>query len=398
MPTYQQGMTYTNEGGAQIPIVSQADLDNLASAGFSPNPIAAPITPTQTPQQEAESMLSGMTSPMTLDQIRTREAGEREARRNSANALFDPTISRERIKGAGQVSSAEGVTGQAQGFNISTAETQYINNVQNQVADRISEIEKSKADWIATGDFEAAKRADTAIAQLSEYQNNLIIKKAELALSIGASRRSDAELDINTISALSKIPAGQSVTIGGKTYTGTATPDPFFSGSDITQLMKELPIGKTQTITDPSTGTTYTIKGIASSDPSIKMIESYDNAGNLTITSYKTDPMTGKVSVMNQVNGGRVGKVNVSGGGDGTDKDTEAFLKDVKDVVSKMASGTDGWDWKAGYEYIKTVYAPQNPDLVAPLTPEEIQALGGNPALDQNRLDIFLNKSQFYED
>ena len=37
MPTYQQGMTYTNQGGNIIPIVSQQDLDNLASIGISPN-------------------------------------------------------------------------------------------------------------------------------------------------------------------------------------------------------------------------------------------------------------------------------------------------------------------------------------------------------------------------
>lgn len=269
---------------------------------------------TQTPEQQAASMLSGMTSPMTLDQIREREANERAARRASADALFNPTIQRAQTTGAAQVSSAEGVTGQSQGFNISTAEAQYINSVQGQVNDRIAEIEKSKADWIATGDFQAAQRADDAIAKLSEYNNNLIIKKAELALSIGQSRRQDAELDINTITALSKIPAGQSVVIGGKTYTGTATPDPFFSGSDVTSMMKELPIGQTKQITDPSTGKTYTITGIASSDPNVKTIQSYDNAGNLTITSYKIDPMTGKVSVMNQVNGGNVGKSKTSGG------------------------------------------------------------------------------------
>lgn len=320
MPQYQPGMTYyTNNdtSGTPVPVVSQQDLDNLTNAGMTintPSTTPAPASTLASAQQQAGDMLSGMTSPMTLDQIRAREQADKDARRNTADALFDPQISRARVTGAKQVSSAEGVTGQNMGFNISTAEVQFINSVQGQVDDKINEIVKSKADFIATGDFEAAKRADDAIAKLSEYNNNLIMKKAELALSLRSDQRSQDTLNLQTLETLNKLPAGKSVTVNGQTYTGLAEPEPFFKSADIVSLMKELTVGKTQTLTDPSTGQTYTITGMASSDPSVKTIQSYDNSGRLTITSYKIDPTTGQVSVLNQVSGGNVGKAKTGGG------------------------------------------------------------------------------------
>jgi len=282
-------------------------------------------------------MLSGMTSPMTLDQIRQRESDERAARRASADALFNPQIRRAEITGEKQVSSGEGVTGQNMGFNISTAEVQFINTIQNQVDDRIGEIVKSKADWIATGDFEAARRADDAIAKLSEYNNNLIMKKAELALSLMSNQRSQETLNLQTLETLSKIPAGKSLTVNGQTYTGIADPEPFFKSSDIVSLMKELPVGQTQTLTDPSTGNQYTITGMASSDPSVKTIQSYDNSGRLTITSYKIDPATGQVSVLNQVSGGNVGKGRVGGGTPSTLSRTVLNKLNAKGLSDDMA-------------------------------------------------------------
>lgn len=323
MPTYVPGMTYhTNNdpNATAVPIVSQQDLDNLVAAGMNVNtPSATPAAQTANNsvtnyQQQASDMLSGMTSPMTLDQIRQQEADARAQRRASADALFNPQIQRATITGEKQVSSAGGVTGQNMGFNISTAEVQFINSVQNQVDDKINEIVKSKADWIATGDFEAARRADNAIAKLSEYNNNLIMKKAELALNLRSDQRAQDTLNLQTLETLSKLPVGKSVTVNGQTYTGLAEPEPFFKSSDIVSMMKELTVGTTQTLKDPSTGKTYTITGIASSDPNVKTIQSYDNSGNLTITSYKIDPTTGQVSVLNQVSGGNVGKGRVGSG------------------------------------------------------------------------------------
>ena len=109
------------------------------------------------------------------------------------------------------------------------------------------------------------------------------------------------------------IPAGQTKVINGVEYTGIAEPEAFFKSSDLVSLMKELNVGETQTIFDPNLGKDVTITGLRTDDPSIKSISSYDNAGNLTITSYKIGP-TG-AQLINQVGAGRVGKAKTTGGG-----------------------------------------------------------------------------------
>ncbi len=69
---------------------------------------------------------------------------------------------------------------------------------------------------------------------------------------------------------ISSIPEGETVTIGGQEFTGIKPPDeikPFFSGSDIISLMKDIPEGTSQEITDPNTGTKYTLTG--TKDPNV---------------------------------------------------------------------------------------------------------------------------------
>ena len=71
--------------------------------------------------------------------------------------------------------------------------------------------------------------------------------------------------------------------------------------------MKELPEGQTQEIEDPNTGEIYTIRGLKSEDPDIKTIQSYNDAGELTITSYRLNP-DGTFDIINQQTGGKIGK------------------------------------------------------------------------------------------
>ena len=80
---------------------------------------------------EADKAFSGLVAPMTLEQIRAREAETKAGVEQTASAVYDPNISREKQVGASQVSTAEGVVGQRQGFNISTAEQAFVADVQN---------------------------------------------------------------------------------------------------------------------------------------------------------------------------------------------------------------------------------------------------------------------------
>jgi hypothetical protein len=154
--------------------------------------------------------------------------------------------------------------------------------------------------------------------------------------------------------------------------------------------MKTLPSGTTQTLTDPNTGEEYTLTGLSTDNPNIKTMQATDASGNVTITTYRISDKGAEI--INQVSAGRVGKGS-GGSGSGTDKETENFLKGVEFTVEKLAN--EDWDWASAYNYMNSVYGRSNPELTAPLTPEEVQALGGDPSTDQNRLDIFLNKSQF---
>lgn len=348
MPTYVPGMTYhTNNdpNATAVPIVSQADLDNLVAAGMNiTTPQGNATTATNTIanyQQQASDMLSGMTSPMTLDQIRQREADERAARRASADALFNPQISRARVIGEKQVSSAGGVTGQNMGFNISTAEVQFINSVQNQVDDKINEIVKSKADWIATGDFEAARRADDAIAKLSEYNNNLIMKKAELALSLRSDQRSQDQFNLDLAKTLTDIPVGQTINIGGVQYTGIKPVEAFFKGSDLVSMMNDITYGEVRTVTDPNTGEEYSITGTANPDVYIAT----NNSGTVT----GIDKRTGKV--LYTVKGAANAKTGTGGGTTGGVP--TAFWADAQKEVAQLQKGEP---WGAVWDRLRLKY------------------------------------------
>lgn len=145
---------------------------------------------------EADKAFSGLVAPMTLEQIRAREAETKAGVEQTASAVYDPNISREKQVGASQVSTAEGVVGQRQGFNISTAEQAFVADVQNKVLDRVREVENIKANYISQGNLAAAERADTQLQQLNEWNTQMTIAKAEYALKVMSGAREDARLGL----------------------------------------------------------------------------------------------------------------------------------------------------------------------------------------------------------
>lgn len=279
-------------------------------SGYDPTKNYTQTTSSTTPSSglgSFEDFTSGLESPMSLEDIRAREAREREQRRIAAEAMFAPQIRRQEELGEMQVSSGKGVTGQSMGFNISTAEVAFIDNLQQKADQRVQEIEKAKSAYISSGDLAAADRADKAIQQLNDYNNQLIMAKMDYALKKFGVEQEQTKLNLTQFAQLAEIPEGMSWTApDGQTYTGLGgdSVDAFFKGSDIVSLMKTLKAGEEQVLTDPNTGTTYAIKGLASNDPNVGVISSYDDQGNLTITRY--DKTTGQV--LGQTIGGQVGK------------------------------------------------------------------------------------------
>lgn len=399
-----QSTTYIDANGQEQYGVNPADVaayyaqqqqqNNQGGSTTTPpnqNPPGGSNNSWQDYMDDSGDILDGMQSSTTVEDIRRREREERERNAAAAESIFGPRLNDARILGEKQVGSGEAQIGQSRGLGLSSAETSYIASIQKEVDTRINEILQAKAEYISSGNFNAAQRADAALEKLETSKNNLILQKADLALKLYSAGRDEAKFNFDVVSSLGEGKTWTDPT-SGKVYTGIkqSEVDPFFSGSDIVSLMKTLPSGTTQTLTDPNTGEEYTITGLSTDDPTMKTMQATDAYGNVTITSYR---VTDKgAEIINQVSAGRVGKGS-GGGGDDTDKDTEKFLKGVEDTVSKLAS--NDWAWGDAYNYMNSVYGRSNPELTAPLTPEEVEALGGDPSIDQNRLDIFLNKSQF---
>ena len=150
----------------------------------------------ETARAKADKAFSGLVAPMTLDEIRGRETTAKGLTAQTAEAVYDPAISRQKQTGAAQVSTTKGVVGQRQGFNISTAEQAYVADVQNKVQDRIQEVENNKASYIAQGNLAAADRADSQIQDLNEWNSQMTIAKAQYALQIMSGSREQAGLEL----------------------------------------------------------------------------------------------------------------------------------------------------------------------------------------------------------
>lgn len=199
-------------------------------------------------RSQADQAFSGLVSPMSLADIRAREAEQKAAAEKSATAQFNPQIAQEQKSGMANISTTQGVIGQNQGFNISTAEAAYLAGTQQEVSQRIKYVEDQKAAAINTGNLAAIQRADDQIAKLNEYNNQLTIAKANYALQLMSGNREQAQLELatktqalqeqraqqeqelaketlklNAYKTALDTPVGKDFTVDGVTYTGLAS-------------------------------------------------------------------------------------------------------------------------------------------------------------------------------
>jgi len=178
---------------------AQAGSGNAADSPNAPAGIRNLQTMTlNQAKSQAETAFSGIVAPMSLADIRAREEAAQKVIAETASSVYNPQISREKQTGAAQVSTGEGVVGQRQGFNISTAELAFVGDIQNKVQDRIKEVENTKAAYISSGNLAAADRADSQIQQLNEFNSQMIIAKANYALQLMAGNREEASLQLES--------------------------------------------------------------------------------------------------------------------------------------------------------------------------------------------------------
>lgn len=168
--------TYVAQQKANTGATGNAVVNAATTASATPNMTLSEA------QAKADAQLSGLATPMSLSEIRSREAEQKAAALAGAEAQYNPQIRAEQASGRRVLSSAEGATGQRQGFNLSTAESAYLSGIEADVNQRVKDVENQKAAAISTGNLAAIQRAEDNIAKLTEAQNNIALKKIELGL------------------------------------------------------------------------------------------------------------------------------------------------------------------------------------------------------------------------
>lgn len=175
-----------------VPTADPASSSSTTSS-FSALPTGMSLS---SAQSQADAAFSGLVAPMTVEEINQRETDAKAINQAAGESTFDPLVSREKQVGGSQVSTAEGVVGQRQGFNISTAEQAFVADVQNKVEDRVREVENQKATYISQGNLAAADRADAQLQSLNEWNSQMTIAKADYALQLMAGSRDEARLGL----------------------------------------------------------------------------------------------------------------------------------------------------------------------------------------------------------
>lgn len=173
-----------------------APVDNTSTTSTSSVTPSLSLADAQTQAGTVLGTNSGLVSPMSLADIRSQQESATLASKQSAEAQFNPQISRTERAGAIELGSAVGSTGQRQGFNLSSGESMYLSAVQDSVNKRISEVENQMAAAINQGRVDAAEKAQASIDKLNEYNNNLIMKRADIAMNLVTQNQQQQQIDI----------------------------------------------------------------------------------------------------------------------------------------------------------------------------------------------------------
>jgi len=182
MATNNLGQTVNSQGMTVAQMVAAGQASTAAA--LAGNSTATSSDPTAGVSSPAADPLEGLISPMSLGDIRNSEefrTGE-EALRAGADAGFDPGILRAKTEGRGQISTAEGITGQRAGFNVSSAEMSFIASTQDKVAGAIKDIQQQKQAYIDQGLMDLATQLEDREFKLITANNDLTLRRADLAL------------------------------------------------------------------------------------------------------------------------------------------------------------------------------------------------------------------------
>ena len=259
------------------------------------------------------------------------------------------------------------ILGRAGGFTT-TAGAQAMVTQENTIQNQLQELdsEKERVIGAARGAMMSGKSANfkALTDQLMEIEKMRYQRSQDEIsnfLNFMQEQRASEQMNLSTINTLSNIPEGKTITVNGKTYTGLKPEvvEPFFNATNLISLMKEVPEGTTQDITDPNTGTVYTLTGFKDAD----IYTATNDAGTVTGIDKNTGEVLWKVQGVGNQQGG-------SGGG-GTAKQGN-YPKGIWSAIeSGVSSLQKGEQWGTVWNRIKA----QFPDV----SNEEIDKfLGGS--------------------
>jgi len=198
----------------------------------------------------------------------------------SISADFGEAIQETRDTGGRIKGSLKRILGRAGGFTTS-AGGQALAAQESSLQQQIGKLRKAEAAAKAKAAMELRSEIGTVTSDTQESLRNIQNDirdaqndRAQLLLDLMGEMRSQRK-DAREASEVEAI-------------------DPFFSGSNIISLMKELEVGQTETITDPNTGTEFTISGLSQPTANTQLFRSVDqNTGNETFTTI--DKNTGQI-------------------------------------------------------------------------------------------------------
>lgn len=246
------------------------------------------------------------------------------------------------------------------GTNVATAESarnevfrtnaiQQLQNAHNDVLARIKNA-ASQDDWKAVGELRQN------LKNIQDEKDKLVQQNFTNTLAMNADVRAGQAADrsklMDTYNIVKDIPAGQTQTIDGQTFTGIKTPDPFWTSANITSLMEKLPEGETKTVHDPYTGHDITITGMQPDSANNQIFKSVnENTGDETFTTMNKN---GKI--VNQVvskGTGAVFKQKTGGGGSSAKQTPEekAFQDDLGKSIANLSKDPTQWGTEWNYMY-----------------------------------------------
>jgi hypothetical protein len=267
------------------------------------------------------------------------QAVERSQRRAEITSQYEEAIG-ERVEA--REAQAESYGGMfATKRRASTAALGFIEQQKEKVNKQIRQLEKDRDFALQNLDSALAERLEQRVQsfkdnefRLLEFEQNAAIRQAQLMMQEAGitgffegrptferqreqrlQQQASSQLAKSEFDIVSKLPKGETFTASdGTVFTGIGSQeeaDPFFTGSNLIALAKELPVGQTQELTDPNTGQVYTITGLQTDDPTIKTITTVNDRGEQTITSYRLTP-DGGAEIINQVSAGKIGKTKAA--------------------------------------------------------------------------------------